>query len=519
MINRLGYLVHSIKTNGLGSRQLKRSTTWNLKMLFSTDTKSKKSKIYSASEAIQDIPGNSKLLIGGFGLCGLPENLINAIKTHSSGNYTIISSNAGVDDFGLGILLKERKVKRVIASYVGENAEFERQFLAGELEVELTPQGTLAERIRAGGAGIPAFFTPTGYGTLVQKGGIPIKYGSGGKIDIASNPKEEKSFNGRNYVMEEAIIGDYALIKALKADTVGNLIFSKSSRNFNAPMGRAGKITIAEVEEIVECGQINPDDVHLPGIFVDRIVKGEKFEKRIEKYTVQKEDSSKASNTGSTREIIARRVALEFKDGMYANLGIGIPVLASNYIPNDITVYLQSENGILGLGPFPTPDNVDADLINAGKDLVTVIPGASYFGSDDSFAMIRGGHVNLTVLGAMEVSKYGDLASWMIPGKLVKGMGGAMDLVAAPGTKVVVCMEHTAKNGKHKILDSCSLPLTGEKCINTIITEKAVFDVDPKSGLTLIEIAEGITIDDVKTSTGCEFKISSNLKSMGQVAG
>jgi 3-oxoacid CoA-transferase subunit A len=226
--------------------------------------------VKNAEEAIKGIEDGMTLMLGGFGLCGIPENCINALAASGVKNLTCISNNAGVDDFGLGLLLKQRQIKKMIASYVGENAEFERQLLSGELEVELTPQGTLAEKIRAGGAGIPAFFTATGFGTEVAEG------------------KEAREISGRMYVLENSLTADFAIVKAWKGDTMGNLIFKGTARNFNPMMATAGKITIAEVEELVEPGELDPNYIHTPGIYVQRIFKGNDYEKRIEQRTVRK---------------------------------------------------------------------------------------------------------------------------------------------------------------------------------------------------------------------------------------
>jgi 3-oxoacid CoA-transferase subunit A len=225
----------------------------------------------SVSEAVQDIQDGSTLIVGGFGLSGIPEKTILALRDKGVKELTVVSNNCGVDDWGLGLLLANNQIKKMVASYVGENKIFERQFLSGELEVEIVPQGTLAERIRAGGAGIPGFYTATGVGTLVAEG------------------KEHKEFNGRKYILEEGIVGDFALVKAWKADKLGNLVFRKTARNFNPLAAMAGKITIAEVEEIVEVGELDPDEIHTPGIYVQRVLLGTNYEKRIEKRTVVQE--------------------------------------------------------------------------------------------------------------------------------------------------------------------------------------------------------------------------------------
>ncbi|EJO34529.1 MULTISPECIES: CoA transferase subunit A [Gammaproteobacteria] len=228
-------------------------------------------KVYpSASDALKDIvQDGQQIAVGGFGLCGIPEVLIDALQATGVKNLTCISNNAGVDDFGLGKLLATRQIKKMISSYVGENKEFERQYLSGELEVELTPQGTLAEKLRAGGAGIPAFFTQTGVGTLIAEG------------------KEEREFNGKTYIMEESLTADISLVKAYKADKAGNLVFRKTAQNFNPVCAMAGKITVAEVEQIVEIGELDPDAIHLPGIYVNRIVLNATPEKRIEQMTLK----------------------------------------------------------------------------------------------------------------------------------------------------------------------------------------------------------------------------------------
>jgi 3-oxoacid CoA-transferase subunit A len=246
------------------------------------------SKVYdSAAEAVADITDGATLAVGGFGLCGIPDQLIDAIAQSSATDLEVFSNNCGVDGVGLGVLLSLARVRRVTASYVGENKEFARQYLAGELEVELTPQGTLAERLRAGGAGIPAFFTPAGVGSPVSDGGLPWRYAADGSIAVASPPKEIREFGGKRYVLEESINADFALVHAKLGDTDGNLVFNKTAMNFNPLAAMAGRITIAQVEELVAPGEIDPAAVHLAGVFVQRIVHTGPQDKKIEKRTVR----------------------------------------------------------------------------------------------------------------------------------------------------------------------------------------------------------------------------------------
>lgn len=432
-------------------------------------------KIFESSiDAVEDIRNGSRIAIGGYGSCGIPENLLKAVDLLGSYDLTVYTATTGLAGWGLDLLLVDRQVRRLITSHAGSNLSFDKQYHNGEMELELVPEGSLAARIYAGGAGIPAFYTKTGVNTIIEEGHFPIKYTQGGKgVEIYSHGKEKRRFNGKDNLLEEAITTDYSLIKAWKGDTLGNLVFRRTAANFNTMMAQCARVTIAEVEELVPAGALDPDDIHVPAVFVHRLVKGEVYEKPIDKLAnVGASDKLNMKGRKNLEEKlrISKRAAKEIQEGMTVHLGVGIPGLVAHHCDPNLNIMVHSNSGALGVGKYPNAGSEDPDIVNSGRESTTLVPGASCFSSNEAMDMVRAGHLDLIITGGFQVSQRGDLANWIIPGKFSAGIGASMDIVAGDKTRTIVTMLHKYKDEK-KLLSDCTMPLTGRRCVDLLITE------------------------------------------------
>lgn len=433
-------------------------------------------------EAAAMVKDGDTLLQGGFGMTGNPVHLMHALAETKTSNLTFIGNNVGEAGIGGGRLLRNGQLKKMIGSFFTSNPEAVKAAQDGDVEYELLPQGTLAEAIRAGGAGIGGFFTPTSAGTALAEG------------------RETKVLNAVEQVFIPGIRGNVAFIRAWKADTAGNLQYRMTEQNFNRAMATAADLVIAEVEEIVQLGEIAPEDIHTPGSYVDYLVQA----------TLTLEDLGSSASVSSSKKVsesrmnMAKRVLQELSKGDVVNLGIGIPTLVADLISEEDGIILHTENGMLGVGPTPVDGGGAMDYpVNAGKIPVTALGGTSYFDSADSFAMIRGKHIDVAVMGGLQVDESANLANWAVPGQPLLGVGGAMDL-ASGAKRLIITMMHTEKNGDAKIVPTCSLPLTALKAVNMIITDKAVFEFINEK-LTLIEVMAGSTLEEVRTLTSATF--------------
>ena len=442
----------------------------------------KEIKIITATEAASLVKDGDIILGGGFGMTGNPVNILHELAKLPTKDLTFVANNVGEPNMGGGRLLKNGQLKKMIGSFFTSNPEAVKAAQEGKVEYELIPQGTLAEAVRAGGAGIGGFYTVTSAGTQIAEG------------------KDTKVIDGVEQVFVKAIRGNVAIIRAWKADKAGNLQYRMTEQNFNRAMATAADLVIAEVQEIVEVGDLDPNEIHTPGCFVDYLVERKLTE----------EDLGSSASTGSKkvderRMNMARRAFAELKKGDVVNLGIGIPTLVADLIKPEDGIILHTENGMLGVGPEPTDGGGAMKYpVNAGKVPVTALPGASYFDSADSFAMIRGGHIDVAIMGGLEIDEAGNLANWAVPGKPLLGVGGAMDL-ACGAKKLIITLSHTDREGNSKVVPECTLPLTAFGCVNMCITELAVFKyIEGK--LTLIEIMPGSNMEEVRAKTAAKFE-------------
>ncbi len=442
--------------------------------------------VITAAAAAELVQSGNTLLVGGFGMTGNPVHLVHALAERPEvTGLTYVGNNVGEAGLGGGRLLRNGQLRKAIGSFFTSNREAVEAAQSGRIEAELIPQGTLAEALRAGGAGIGAFYTPTSAGTRLAE------------------TRETRSFNGQQQVLQEAIRGNVAFVRAWTADTAGNLQYRLTERNFNQAMATAADVVVAEVQHIVPEGQLDPDQIHTPGCFVDYLVQADISEETL---------GSSASVASSDKQVsdermnMARAALAELSEGDVVNLGIGIPTLVADLITPEHGIILHSENGMLGVGPEPTKGGAMDYPVNAGKIPVTALPGSSYFDSATSFGMIRGGHVDVAIMGGLQVDAQANLANWAVPGKPLLGVGGAMDL-AHGARKLIVTMSHQDRAGRSKIVPSCELPLTALAAVDVIITELAVFRFIEGS-LTLTALMPGIDLAQVQQATDADFEVA-----------
>lgn len=437
----------------------------------------------TAEEAAALVPSGAVLMAGGFGMTGNPVHLLNALAERPEvRELTYIGNNVGEPGLGGGRLLRNGQLKKAIGSFFTSNPEAVKAYQAGEIDIQLIPQGSLAEALRAGGAGIAGFYTPTGAGTVVAE-----------NTDV-------RTFDGQDYVFVPGLRADVAFVRAWQADTAGNLVYRMTERNFNPMMATAAKLVIAEVEEIVPVGRLAPDQIHTPGCFVDYLVQAHTS---LEDLGTSASVEASGKKADEARMAMARRALAELHPGDVVNLGIGIPTLVADLITPAHGVTLHTENGMLGVGPAPQTGGALEYPVNAGKQPVTALPGAAYFDSAESFAMIRGGHVDVAIMGGLQVDEAANLANWAVPGQPLLGIGGAMDL-ASGARRLIVTMTHVDGKGRPKIVPQCTLPLTAQRAVAMIITDWAVFEfLDGQ--LTLTELLPGATLEQVRAGTSAQF--------------
>lgn len=417
-------------------------------------------------------------------MTGNPVHLLNALAETEVGDLTYVGNNVGEPNLGGGRLLRNGQIGKMIGSYFTSNPDAVKAAQSGQVAYTLMPQGSLSEAIRAGGVGIGGFFTPTAVGTVLTEG------------------QEVKKINGVDQVFVPAIRGNVAFLRAWKADTAGNLTYRLTEQNFNPAMAMAADLVIAEVEEIVPAGALDPNHIHTQGCFVDFLVEAK----------LQESDLGSSASVGSSlkkvnelRMNIARRAFRELAPGNVVNLGIGIPTLVADLIQPGQGIILHTENGMLGVGPEPKDGSgAMTNPVNAGKIPVTALPGASYFDSATSFGMIRGKHVDVAIMGGLQVDAKGNLANWAVPGKPLLGVGGAMDL-ASGAKRLIITMQQLNKDGSSKIVEECDLPITALNAVDMVITDLAVFTVH-QNMLVLRELMPGTTLEQVRRSTAAAFR-------------